>query len=209
MRLFTLLDKESQDNLVAVATGNSDAYLAYLQMFDTNNIRERKELLPTIVELPKMGLLFLKNCRPSMIEKDFVFTSILHDKEAIYQFLSQHSPSEDQIDRALDILIEDSILAYNVAKLEDLNTEQRRRIYERYRDKHINDDIKYLDFCLVFKDCISDSEKEKMVDIIYSMQDKQLAKAVLDGAVSVTQNLKEKLESILVLARLYRKPLSV
>lgn len=210
MMLFTLLSEKSKNILTSVSTGNSDAYIAYLCMFDTNNIKQRKELLPIIVEETRIALLFLKNCHPNMAEKEFVFQSILNDKKALYKYLSEHNQSEDQIDRALDVIINDHLLAYDVAKLEDLNIEQRQRIYNAHKDIYKQcSNISYIGFCLVFRDCIDEVEKQTMVDIIYEAQDKLSAKLVLNNNIDIKQELKSQLESILVLARLYRNPLRI
>ncbi len=180
------------------------AYIAYLQMFDANNRKERKELLKQIILDPHVAVLFFKNCYPNESEQEIAFDSISNDIDSTFSFLKECNPEGKYRDEALAILLCVDDYAYAAAKVCQLSAEERQSIYKKYSNRwNLTEDLQeYFDYCMLFQDLLVQEEIELLVEMIYSSCDIIKAETLLTSSFVISDYLRDKLESIFIINKL-------
>lgn len=179
-----------------------ESYYAYLLMFDANNISERKKLLKSIIKTPDIAVLFNKNFKPNKWEKEITIKSILEDIDACYKYLTECNPMDSYRKNAFEMILNDPEYCYKTVQSNILNEDEIKLIYNKYQKKYFEmSGNNYIEYCLLFKNYISKLEKQKLVEVIYSTQDKLNAKKVLNE-IQLSETLIDILESILIIDNL-------
>lgn len=180
-----------------------DAYYAYLQIFDANTKKERKMLLERIILDPHISVLFYKNCNPSDVEKEIAFDSISNDIDSTLLFLKECEPNGKHREEAIKIVLCDDDYAKKTACLCNLNSEELERIHKKYNSKWVTtDSAEYFNYCMIFKNCLLEDEKEFLIDIVLDEQDLVMAKIVMNSDLELNEKLQDKLEGLFVLKKL-------
>jgi hypothetical protein len=181
-----------------------DAYIAYLQIFDANNRKERKELLKRIILDPHVTVLFFKNCNPNETEQEIAFDSISNDIDSTFLFLKECNPDGNYREEALKILLCVDDYALAAVRLCQLSSEERQSIYQKYCNKwNLTTDLKeYFDYCILFQDLLAVEEIELLVDMIYENNDDIKAEYILTNNFPLSDSLKDKLESLFIIKKL-------
>lgn len=180
------------------------AYIAYLQMFDANNRKERKELLKRIILDSHVAAMFYKNCYPNEMEQEIAFDSISNDVDSTFFFLRECNPEGKYREESIKILLCVDDYAYAAARTCELSSEERQKIYSRYSYKwNLTTDLQeYFDYCMLFQDMLATEEIELLVEMIYENGDNTKAEAILTGPFIISDYLRDKLESIFIVNKL-------
>ena len=180
------------------------AYIAYLQMFDANNRKERKELLKRIILDSHVAVMFYKNCNPGEEEQEIAFDSISNDVDSTFFFLRECDPEGKYREEAIKILLCVDDYAYAAARTCKLSSEERQVIYSKYSHKwNLTTDLQeYFDYCTLFQDMLAPEEIELLVEMIYKNGDDVKADILLKGPFTISDYLKDKLESIFIVNKL-------
>lgn len=180
------------------------AYIAYLQIFDANNRKERKELLQKIVLDSHVTVMFCKNCHPNETELEIAFDSISNDIDSTFMFLKECSPEGKYREESLRILLCVDDYAFAAAKTCKLSPEERQSIYSKYSHKwNLTTDLQeYYDYCMLFQDMLLPEEIELLVEMVYTNGDSIKAEALLIGSLKISDYLRDKLDSIFIVNKL-------
>lgn len=182
-----------------------DAYYAYLQIFDANTKKERRELLKLIVQDPHITVSFYKNCNPTDVEKEIAFDSISNDIDSTLLFLKECKPEGKYREEAINIVLCDDDYAKKTAYLCNLNSKEIERIHNKYNSKWVTTDfMEYFNYCLIFKDYLFEDEKDFLIDLVLESQDLIIARTIMNSILyqSLNNRLKDKLESLFILKKL-------
>lgn len=182
-----------------------DAYYAYLQIFDANTKKERRELLNLITQDPHVAVSFYKNCNPTDIEKEVAFDSISNDIDSTLLFLKECKPEGKYREEAINIVLCDDDYAKKTAYLCNLSAQELELIHNKYNTKWITTDfMEYFNYCLIFKDYLTADEKEFLVDLALESQDIIVAKTIMNSVLYnyLNDKLKDTLESLFILKKL-------
>ncbi|MFW6242994.1 MAG: hypothetical protein ACOC2W_02450 [bacterium] len=179
---------------------NNKSYIAYLLLFDANDILERKKLLKIIIKNPDIAVLFAKNCNPNNEEIAIITKSILSDIDACSKFIIECNLEGDIRKKVFNEILKDADISYNVAESKSLYKNELQMIYNKYNDVYIKTSNynSYISYCLLFKDYISIFEKELLVDLICNYIDKDKAIKIMKN-IKLNQELKDKLDSVLII----------
>lgn len=193
---------------LSISNSNQDAYFAYLQIFDANHKKQRKELLKQILSDSHISVLFFKNCHPSEDEKELAFDSITNDVDSTFLFLKECRPEGKYREECLKILLCVDDYAYAAVKICNLSSEERLQIYRRYNNKwHVTTDLQeYFDYCTLFEECLTLDEIDLLVNMIYEQEDAEKTEYILTSTFKLTEYQKDKLESLFIVRKLKGEP---
>lgn len=201
---INLLERPVNDN---ESIEYQTSYFAYLQIFDANNRRERKDLLKKVLLNPYVSYLFTYNCTPNDNELDLAFNSIVNDPKSCFLFLKNANFGEKYRPQVINTILDDFSYSYKAVQECNLNTEERKMIFDKYRPNLVQADSfdNYFQYCTTFHDLIDEQDMNKLVNQVYEKQDQKMIQKVLNSNVPLTEDMRDKLESVLVISSLGAK----
>jgi hypothetical protein len=181
----------------------NDSYYAYLLALESNQT-QRKSLVEKIIKDPYVSYLFFINAVLTNTERDIIFNSILKDINSCYLTLKYNNLNDDERYELLLHVLEDYSTAYSAAKNCQLTNDELKLIYDKYHEQLFatyNIDT-LIDNYGTFLHCVADNYKKKIVNIIVDKEYLVLAKSVLKMDQNLPEDLRDLLESLLLMFNL-------
>jgi hypothetical protein len=185
-------------------TTDNDSYKSYLILLDTQDILQRKLLIEKILEDPFISYLSLQNVLLNKQEKKKIFNKITNDPKSSLMTLKNSKLSTKQRQEIIACILDDDQCALTAAQQNIVSKEEKEIIYEQFKEEYFltNDVDTYYNRYKVFFDYISDIYKNRLIDLIIEKQRYDLAHLMLHVDEHISENLKDRLESICLMENL-------
>lgn len=185
-------------------TTDNDSYKSYLILLDTQDIMQRKLLIEKILEDPFISYLSLQNVLLNKQEKKKIFNKIINDPKSSLMALKNSKLSPKQRQEIIACILDDEQYSLTAVQQNIVSKEEKEIIYEQFKEDYFS--AENIDTCFntysIFIEYVSETYKNKLIDMIIKEERYDLAHDMLKLDKDLTENLKDRLESICLMENL-------